>query len=43
MDVGKPRRVYRVEPLKHPVPRKRERVERSPEKVAPAREPSRAR
>ena len=44
MDVGKPRRIYRVEPLKQPVPAKRERVERPPARIAPPeRKPAPAR
>jgi hypothetical protein len=34
MEIGKPRRIHRVEPLKHPVP---ERAPADPPKKAPAR------
>lgn len=38
MDVGKPQRIYRIEPLKAPVPPKREPAPKPPEREkVPAR------
>jgi hypothetical protein len=41
MDIGTPRRQYEIEPIEDPVPREEpEPNPRSPEPVAPEREPS---
>lgn len=39
MEIGKPRRVHRVEPVKDPVPRRRREQEPAPSR-APAKEPA---
>jgi len=36
MEIGKPKRIYRVEPLRDPLPSKREREPAAPPAVAPA-------
>jgi hypothetical protein len=42
MEIGKPKRTYRVEPLQEPVPSKRKTVERPPERrVEPEKVPAR--
>jgi hypothetical protein len=41
MEIGKPKRTYRVEPLREPVPAKRERDEpRRPVRKAPTTSPA---
>ncbi|HZO34528.1 MAG TPA: hypothetical protein VFB17_05570 [Gaiellaceae bacterium] len=36
MEIGKPKRIYRVEPLRDPLPSKREHEPAGPPAVAPA-------
>ena len=40
MEIGKPRRVHHVEPLRSPVPQRRQRPEPSPKRAEPAKEPA---
>ncbi|HZD87939.1 MAG TPA: hypothetical protein VE088_08035 [Gaiellaceae bacterium] len=40
MQIGKPRRIHRVEPVKDPVPRRRREQEPSPSRSVPAKEPA---
>ena len=40
MEIGKPRRIHRVEPLKDPVPRRRREQEPAPSRSEPAKEPT---
>jgi hypothetical protein len=40
MDIGAPRRQYEIEPIEDPVPRREPSEPRSPDPVAPEREPA---
>jgi hypothetical protein len=40
MEIGKPRRVHRVEPLRNPVPEPRREQEPGPERREPAKQPT---
>ncbi len=40
MEIGKPRRIHRVEPLRNPVPAPRREYEPSPQRREPARQPA---